>query len=292
MAEYVFKSETLKLLVDEPKLIMDFMDMDSDKWGQYASASSLPMSLIYRRESRLLAKYENKIFTSFDISILISEEEAELFQQKNDYLDKPIVIGNGIDVQAFYPAAALPGNPDPVLLFTGVMDYKPNVDAVIWFTEKVWPMVLEKYANARLIVAGMNPVPDIARLANRRGVEITGMVESILPYYHQADIFIAPLLIARGVQNKVLQAFACGVPVVATSMGAEGIDCKDTENILIADAPEDFFARIEQLCSNPDLYLEIRDKALNLVRDNYSWAGKLELLSKTLQSIQGGRRVS
>ena len=283
MAEYIFNSTTLPGLKNRPKLIMDFMDLDSDKWKQYSDSSAFPMKWIYKRESALLAKCEQNIYDFFDICFFISKAEVDLFCQKNKCTEKPLAIGNGIENESYTPAIHPPENVDPVFIFTGVMDYKPNIDSVLWFTENVWPKVTKKYPESRLIIAGMNPVPGILALTNVKGIEVTGFVDNILPYYHQSDIFIAPLRIARGVQNKVLQAFSCGLPVIATSMGAEGIDYTDDENILIADTPDALFDSTERLISNKILYQYLKDNALKLIKNHYCWDGKLAPLKEILK---------
>ena len=283
MAEYIFNSSTLPKSKNRPKLIMDFMDLDSDKWRQYSDSSTFPMKYIYKRESVLLAKYEQKIYHFFDICFFISQAEVDLFCQNNECTKRPLAIGNGIENKSFTPAIHPPENNDPVFIFTGVMDYKPNIDSVLWFTNNIWSKIIKKHPESRLIIAGMNPVQSILTLANIKGIEVTGFVDDILPYYHQSDFFIAPLRIARGVQNKVLQAFSCGLPVIATSMGAEGIDYTDGKNILIADTPDAFFNSIERLISNKILYQSLKENALELIKNHYSWDVKLAPLEKILK---------
>jgi len=285
MAEYIFKSSSLPRSKSRPKLLMDFMDLDSDKWRQYSDSSLFPMKWVYNRESELLSKYEQKIFRYFDICFFISQAEVDLFCQNIQCAKKPLAIGNGIDNETFLPAKIPPQNDDPVFLFTGVMDYKPNIDAVLWFTDNVWPKIIENYPESRFIIAGMNPVQSILSLARVKGVEVTGFVEDILPYYHESDFFVATLRIARGVQNKILQAFSCGLPVISTSMGAEGIDYTDGEDILIADTPDDFFQSIEKLIANKHLYKSVRKNALELVKNHYCWDAKLATLENVLNNI-------
>ena len=283
LAEYIFRCTSLTKLKQRPRLVMDFMDLDSDKWRQYSESSSFPMKWVYRREARLLAEYERKIHDSFDTCFFISQAEVDLFCQHHSCNIPPLAIGNGIETESFTPPPIAPDNKDPVFIFTGVMDYKPNIDAVIWFAENVWPQITQIYPSSRFIIAGMNPVPGVLALANDERIEVTGFVDDILPYYHQSDIFIAPLRIARGVQNKVLQAFSCGLPVIATSMGAEGIEYIDGNNILIADTPDAFLVNIQRLANDKELYNTVSANAQQLIKNNYTWDAKLALLADILK---------
>ncbi len=284
MAEYIFSSKVLANHETRPKLIMDFMDLDSDKWRQYSENSVIPFRWIYRRESLLLSSYERKIVDFFDSSFFISEAEVELFCQNSDCPKKPLAIGNGIDIVTFKPASQPANNKDPVFIFTGVMDYKPNIDAVLWFAHHVWPLITQTHSGSRFIIAGMNPVQSVMELEKVKGIEVTGFVDDILPYYHQSNFFVAPLRIARGVQNKVLQAFACGLPVISTSMGAEGIECTDKRDIMIADTPEAFYGCIDELNSNKVLYQSVKKFAIDLVENHFSWDAKLSKLKDILDT--------
>jgi len=263
-------------------LMMDFMDLDSDKWRQYSKSSSWPMKWIYSREAHLLSKLELKIQQSFDHCFFISQNEVDLFHKHMNQSQNVHVLGNGIETSSFHPPEKKPKNIDPVFIFTGVMDYKPNVDAVLWFVEHVWEPIRDGYPQARFIIAGMNPSQAIKNLDRIPGIEITGFVDDILPFYHQSDYFVAPFTIARGVQNKILQAFACGLPVFASSMGAEGIECKDGEHIIIAETASEYLTAIDKLESDPFLKSAISDAALKLIHDKYSWDGKLKTLDHFL----------
>ncbi|MFQ3193100.1 MAG: sugar transferase (PEP-CTERM/EpsH1 system associated) [Paraglaciecola sp.] len=284
VAEYIFKSTALPTLDKKPLLIMDFMDVDSDKWGQYQQSSSFPMSMVYAREQRILAKYEKKIVKKFDASYLIAQAEVTLFNQSVMQSDKVHVMGNGLDTSTFYPPKVKPPNAAPVFLFTGVMDYKPNEDAVIWFVNTCWSSIITQHPSARFVIAGMNPSADVTQLANDNSIEVTGFVDDILPYYHQADIFVAPFRLARGVQNKVLQAFACALPVISTPMGAEGILCQADQDILIASTPDEFVAQANQLIAQPKLAKSIGQSALHIIKQHYSWQGQLQPLVNLLDS--------
>lgn len=288
MAEYVFKSDYFSSTQNHTRFYMDFMDLDSDKWRQYAEKTTYPQRLIYQREARLMAQYENKTSDLFDACFFITDTETNLFKTHYSKAKNIFSVENGIDTTMFKPSKTETNSERPILLFTGVMDYSPNIDAVVWFVKHVWPQVTKKWPNAEFYIAGMNPSEKVRALADNQGVEVTGFVEDILPYYHKSTIFVAPFRIARGVQNKVLQAFACGIPVVSSPMGAEGIRCTNEQNILIAESPDDYFEHIVRLTETPTLMSEISAKALDTIQRHYSWEGVLapfmQIISQTLPS--------
>lgn len=282
LAEYVFLSKTLKTLHKQPRLIMDFMDLDSDKWKQYAQKSTFPMSFVYARENKLLSQFENKIAQHFDACIFITQSEINLFSKKAPSIKNIHAIENGIDRTMFFPPEQQRQVVQPVFLFAGVMDYPPNIDAVMWFVQNVWQQVLKNWPDAKFFVAGMNPIEKIQQLEKLQGIEVTGFVEDIKPYFDQANIFVAPFRIARGVQNKILQAFACGLPVIATSMGAEGVRYQEGQDIMLADSPEAFIDNISLLIADNVLYNKLSQNALENIKYNYSWDSKLAPLRELI----------
>lgn len=286
MAEYVFRSKTLGYLTTKgkrPKLVMDFMDLDSDKWAQYEQLKPFPLSLIYTREKKLLKKYEQRIYDFFDACLFISQDEINLFSKSLPNNQKLHCVGNGIDTTFYTPAnKAKPAGAPPVLLFTGVMDYLPNEDAVIWFAKEILAGIRKQHPAAQFVIAGMNPSKAVMRLANIPGVVITGFVEDIREYYHQADIFVAPFRLARGVQNKVLQAFACGLPVVTTPMGNEGINAVDGEECIITPTVEGFIAAVNSLLKEPEQRQAIGNNALQKALKDFSWRAQIEKLENIL----------
>jgi len=243
------------------------------------------MRLIYQREAKLIGQYERAIQQSFDACFFIADAEVNLFKKKAMDANNVHVLGNGMNTKEFYPAGTPPKNEAPVFLFTGVMDYKPNVDAVIWFVEEIWSGILNQYPKARFIIAGMNPNNAVQELTKITGVETTGFVDEILPYYHESDYFVAPFRLARGVQNKVLQAFACGLPVISTPMGAEGIDCEANKDILLANNQHEFLSAIGMLETDNELKAKIKQNALTLINEHYSWEGKLQVLDEILTKV-------
>jgi len=286
MSKYLLDSKVLLKLQNKPTLLMDFMDLDSDKWLQYAGQSQWPMSWLYNRESKKVSKLEAQSQNLFDACYFIADAEVQLFKerQNGEQFSNVKVLGNGLNTSEFYPPtpAAELNNDAPIFIFTGVMDYKPNVDAVMWFVKECWAEVRAKYENAQFIIAGMNPVPEISSLADKDGIVVTGFVDDILPYYHKANFFVAPFRIARGVQNKVLQAFACKLPVITTPMGAEGIDCVDGQHLLLANTAEQFIDAIDKLNADPVLSQSVAQNGLSLIQEQFSWQGKLKPLVQDL----------
>lgn len=283
VSEYIFRSKIYAGLKQLPKLIMDFMDVDSDKWAQYEKSHYWPLSAVYARESRLIAAVEANIVKTFEHCLLITQTEVDLFQTIHGNVKNLTAIENGLDTNIFYPPADLRQTVNPYFLFAGVMDYAPNIDAVMWFIDLVWPDVKKKWPNAKFCIAGMSPTEKVKKLQLKEGIEVTGFVDDIKPFFDKANIFIAPFSIARGVQNKVLQAFACGLPVIATSMGAEGIRYNAEKDILLADTPEQFINRIEQLISDKKCYDYTSNNALKNIVNNYSWESILQPLDTLLK---------
>ncbi|GLR70937.1 TIGR03087 family PEP-CTERM/XrtA system glycosyltransferase [Agaribacter marinus] len=269
------------------RLFCDFMDVDSNKWHQYAENASFPMRLVYRREARLIEHIEVKSCRKFERCFLIADKEVELMATfLPEDAKVPLAIGNGIDTEEFFPistkhhvSSELTGTKS--FLFVGVMDYKPNVDAVLWFVNNVWPMIIKKTPSARFKVVGMSPNAKIMALSSIQGVEVTGKVDDVTEFFQQADIFVAPFTIARGVQNKILQAMACGLPVITTTKGAEGINCSDKEDILIADDADSFMQQIDYLAIDSHTQ-SIANASRRRIINEYSWEGNLLPLKQAI----------
>ena len=293
LSHYVFSSPVYPK--SNCKLLMDFMDVDSDKWRQYADTSKFPMNWVYGRESKGVRALEATTNQKFDRCFLIAQEEAKLFHEQVDNSKQVIVLGNGLDFDAFYPAskkgAEKSEQTPPNFLFTGVMDYKPNIDAVLWFVKACWPIVRQSFPTAQFTIAGMNPTDEIKSLNGKDGIEVTGFVDEILPYFHGADVFVAPFRLASGVQNKVLQAAACALPIVTTPMGAEGIHFANKETMWIEDNAEDFVNACIDAVSSSSLgssSIVSPSKAqlsYEAIRLEYSWEQKLLPLKEALEQL-------
>ncbi|MBK5940325.1 TIGR03087 family PEP-CTERM/XrtA system glycosyltransferase [Halochromatium roseum] len=285
MAPYIEKSR--RYLSSKTLTIMDFMDLDSYKWQQYAENAGLVMRFVYQREAKKVAALEQVVAERFDSALLVAEPETQLFRDSQPQATcRILTVGNGIDGEEFLPAASPIEIEPPRLLFAGVMDYAPNVDAVLWFYEHVWAAVRRRWPGATFTIAGMNPAPTIQALAGEEGIRVTGFVDDILPYFHQSTLFVAPFRIARGLQNKILQAMACGLPVISTTVGAEGIEADDGVHILIADSADLFLKTIEVLTSDHLRYAAVRREALATINRVYSWSQQLAPLRELVGAPQ------
>jgi len=278
MAAYILSATTMeKIRGKNIRLVMDFMDLDSLKWRQYSECKPWPMSMLFNREATLLSQFEQRVLTEFDASLFVTADEKSLLHSDKELSKKVHVVSNGVDTNMYHHSpeeSAYRKNSSisgPVLLFTGVMDYFPNEDAVVWFTEQVWPAIKENYPQARFIIAGMQPSRKIQALAKIDGIEVTGYVDDILSFYQQADIMVAPFRVARGIQNKILQAMACGLPVVTSTAGAVGIKCEPGKDLLVASGAADYISEIDRLLTDKQHWKSVRDAGLKLVTLNYSW---------------------
>ena len=224
--------------------VLDMVDVDSDKWTQYAPTQRWPMSWVYAREGRKLAAWEAHLALAFDATLLVSEAEAALLRQRAPAAENKIgAFENGVDADYFSPAHAYP-TPYPAgaqgVVFTGAMDYWPNIDAVSWFAERIFPAVRDAVPSAQFTIVGSRPDQAVLALARQPGVVVTGGVPDVRPYLAHAACAVAPLRIARGVQNKVLEALAMARPVVVTTQAAEGIRAEAGRDFVVAVGEAEF----------------------------------------------------
>ena len=274
-AEYVFQSKHFARLIQSSRLIMDLIDLDSLKWLQYAdNSTNLMMAPVYRREARLLARYEQKIADLFQALLLVSEAEKQLCPAV--VRQKVTVVPNGVDLARFAPGMgkAIPAD-GPLIVFTGAMDYWPNIDAVSWFAREIFPLVLAVEPQARFYIVGANPKPEVLELGTRDHVVVTGFVEDTRDFIAAAAVCVAPLRIARGIQNKVLEAMAMGKAVVATSEAVEGIAGEAAGHVLVADTAEGFSRAVLRLLSDQRERQALGAGARHSMESHYAWQSNL-----------------
>ncbi|MGO9444959.1 MAG: TIGR03087 family PEP-CTERM/XrtA system glycosyltransferase, partial [Thiobacillaceae bacterium] len=267
-----------------PLKLMDMVDVDSDKWTQYAPTKPWPLSWLYRREGEKLAGWESKVANGFDATFLVSEAEACLFKSRVPGAARRIFgLDNGVDAEFFspehqqpnpYPSGALP------IVFTGAMDYWPNVDAVRWFAEGVFPRVKAALPNSKFYIVGSEPTETVQQLRRYSDVMVTGRVPDIRPYLQHAACAVAPLRLARGVQNKVLEAMSMARPVVATPQATEGIAAQIGQDLLEASDVRNFADEVIQVCEGryPNMGVHGRERVLQA----YDWETNLSRLDAWL----------
>jgi sugar transferase (PEP-CTERM/EpsH1 system associated) len=293
MAQFLLGSDDIV-----KRKIVDFVDVDSDKWQQYADQKSWPMSWLYRRESRYLLAYEKMLSEEFDAGLFVSSAEAEHFKSMSpETAHKISFYNNGVNTEYFSPSAEQ-DNPYPagssVVVFTGAMDYWPNVDAVVWFVNDIFPALRARCPDILFYIVGGNPTKAVTRLSSVPGVTVTGRVEDIRPYMHFAVAAVAPMRVARGVQNKVLEGMAMEKPVVLSSKGLEGIDATHTEHLLIADEIAEYVEHLDHLMKGA--YPEMGKAARQYVTRHFNWEENLPevvfLLEQPQKAVNKARFIT
>jgi len=271
--------------------VVDFVDVDSDKWRQYADAKQGPTRWIYARESRTLLDYERRISAACDASLFVSAAEAALFRRLSpETADKIFAIDNGVDLDFFDPdkafdspfSAEAQSVDSPHLVFTGAMDYWANIDAVSWFVRNVFPGIRARRPDAIFWIVGAKPSADVIALGETEGVVVTGRVADIRPYVAHATVIVAPLRLARGIQNKVLEAMAMAKPVVGTPEALEGIDAVPGSEFFSESEADRFADRVVSVIADPARG-EIGLKARKCVEKRYGWQATLTKLNTILE---------
>jgi len=287
----VFSSAMCQYLLQDSashtRRVVDFVDIDSDKWQQYSESLKWPMSWLYRRESKTLLTFERHVASQFDASIFVSQAESDMFKKlAPESASRVGYIENGVDADYFSQSHNLqnPYAPEErVLVFTGAMDYWANADAVVWFAQTVFPKILQQVPDARFYIVGGRPGEGVKKLSAGAGVHVTGSVKDIRPYLAHAQAAVAPLRIARGVQNKVLEAMAMEKPVLATSAALDGIVGCPALETLRADKSEEMVNKaVELLTTNSGEGLGKAGRSC--ITEHYDWARNLSRIEQLLEN--------
>lgn len=281
MAEYVFRSRHAGGKLRQAMRLLDLIDVDSFKWQQYRERSRGPQRWVYGYEARRLADYERHIAAEFDHLFLVSAQERA-YMPAGARLDHLHALSNGVDLVYFAPRMARPAAP-PTLVFTGVMDYWPNVQGVQWFADAVLPRIRATLPEVRFVIVGSKPTEAVQQLATRPGIEVTGFVDDVRVFLADASVCIVPLKIARGLQNKVLEAMAMGKAVVCTSQSLEGIRASVGDDVIVADDEAGFASQVLNLLQSPQRAEEIGRNARRCMENNYSWEANLRPLDALLE---------
>jgi polysaccharide biosynthesis protein PslH len=278
---------------DVPAFV-DFGDIDSAKWAEYASTLSWPLSWLYRREARELHRVERQAAAAAAWSFFATDPEADQFIRAMPEVSARVgVLGNGVDTEFFCPAAsrASPfGRDELPLVFTGAMNYWPNVDAVTWFCGQVLPALRQRWPQVRLHIVGRSPNSAV-RALGAEAVRVTGTVEDVRPYLQHACVVVAPLRVGRGVPNKVLEGMAMERPVVTTRVSAQSIQAHEGLDLLCADTPAETIAAIGSLLNDAARAQRIGAAGRHYVLRDHSWARHMETLDQHIADMVPARQL-
>lgn len=268
-------------------VVLDLVDVDSAKWAQYAPGAGFPMSWVYRREAHLLAVFEKAFADTADRTLFVSDDEAELFRSTVFKNGDPARIGyvnNGVDIAHFDPGRFDAAQENQIVIFTGAMDYHPNIEAAEWFVGHVWPLVLKENPQAIFVIAGAPVHPRVSALAGET-VKVLGFVDDMAEEISRAAIVVAPLQTARGIQNKVLEGMAMAKAVIATPEAKEGIDAAEGEHLIVADGAEAFAGAVLSLLSEPPKAKTIGTAARAHMERHYHWDACLTELDRIFDTL-------
>ncbi len=279
---YAFSGQMAQFVPGNVKarFVMDFVDMDSAKFAAFGGFANA-------QESKRLLRWEHDAAGRADLSLFVSHAEAEFFKRSSPPATAAIaVLENGIDLSAFDPARAstpVPVPANPLIVFTGQMDYRPNVDAVVQFAAETWPLVRAQFGDACFAIVGRNPAASVNALNGANGIVVTGEVPDPRDWIAAADIVVAPLLLARGIQNKVLEAMAMAKPVIASPAAAEGIDARPGRDLIVTDGARQTADAIATLARDPAQCRSIGAMARARVEARYGWDAQLAALPEVLK---------
>jgi len=272
-------------LLPRVPMLVDLVDADSVKWTQYASNHRWPMSAVYAREGRLLLAHERATVLQARQSYFVTPQEVELFLSlAPDCRDRVKAMGNGVNADFFQPDAALPSPFDAdeqPIVFTGAMDYWPNIDGVRWFAEQMLPAIRARHPRARFWIVGRNPASAVQALASD-AVRVTGTVPDVRPYLQHAAAVVAPLRVARGIQNKILEAMAMGQPVVTVPSCAEAIGATAEQGLHRTDTAPGFVQAVFDAFADPAARRAQGARARAFAIDHFGWAAHLGAIDADL----------
>jgi sugar transferase (PEP-CTERM/EpsH1 system associated) len=269
-------------LCDVPSVV-DLVDVDSEKWLEYSQGQRGPRSWLYRLENRRLRKLEQGLTSWTRAVTLVSDAEADIYR---GFCDPGTVsaVPNGVDLDYFQPR---PVANESGCVFVGAFDYHPNIDGACWFAREVWPQIVRARPAATLSLVGRRPVSAVRELAAVPGVKVAGQVPDVRPYLSQAAMALVPLRIARGVQNKVLEALAMGKAVIASPPAVEGIHVEPGQHLLTAATPSEWAAAVVRLLDDATLRASLGEAGRRYVEENHRWEHCLEPLGRFLGVTNG-----
>lgn len=266
-----------------PIHVLDLVDVDSQKWSAYASKATGPMKWVYRHEANRLARIESGVEDRFDRICVVSQPEAETYRTHLREHPGLTVVENGVDLDYFSPLQDIASQ---TAVFVGVLNYKPNIEAAQWYAKEVLPLVRRKFPHAQFQIVGKDPSPRIKALKSHPGVQVIGTVPDVRPYIEGAVAVVAPLQVARGVQNKVLEAMACQRAVVCSPQAADGIRALPGRHLLVGKSPKQYARYILALMRDDHYRQQVAAAARRCVQRRYSWP---QALGPMIELLGGAR---
>jgi sugar transferase (PEP-CTERM/EpsH1 system associated) len=267
--------------------IMDYGDLDSAKWLDYSRCRSFPLSFGYGLEARKLRQYEKQVAREFDHCTFTTRGELEEFQTM-ELKKNCTVIPNGVDINFFQRPTPAPAG-SKVIVFLGRMDYFPNVEGICRFARMIFPNIRERVPEAQLRIIGSNPVKSVKKLSEIPGISVTGFVPDVRPFLADAAVAVAPLRIARGTQNKVLECMAMGIPVVTTPEAARGIQASPADHFVVAQDGESFGSAVINLLGDPALRARLSQAGRKQVEQAHRWPASMQILDGVLERFESSR---
>jgi sugar transferase (PEP-CTERM/EpsH1 system associated) len=261
--------------------ILDFGDLDSGKWFDYSRHRRFPLSIGYGLEAKKLRKYEKRFAQQFNYCTVTTSGELEEYERLNVGVPST-VIPNGVD---FQNPSHRDNDKSRVIAFVGRMDYFPNIDGMLYFVREIFPRIRRIVPSAELKIIGSNPNASIRELSSIPGITVTGHVPEVGSFLQDAAVSVAPLRIARGTQNKILESMALGVPVVATPIAAKGVQAVPNKHLLVAEDPEDFARQVINIFENHALRRDLTESARRRIEKVHSWQGSMAILDDILARL-------
>jgi len=273
--------------VPDAPLIADFVDLDSFKWNLYCRFHGWPRRSVFRVEGKRLLAYEQMLAKKAYCTLLRTESEREdcLRLMPDARVE---VLSNGVDLDYFQVSDEdRDARTGQDIVFTGVMDYFPNVQGVTFFANEVLPLVRRRHPDATFTIVGAHPSKQVVGLGALPGVTVTGRQEDIRPFLARASVAVAPLFLARGIQNKVLEAMSMRLPVVVTPAAFRGVDVDEGDGVYVAETPDSFALEVSKLLDDPLQARELGARGRRRVEERYVWDEQLALLESLAEAAVG-----
>ena len=276
---------------DIPK-VCNMVDAISMTYMRAAMFKRLSMkNVLYRVEQGRSLKYELECLKQLDLCFLVSTVDRDfLYEKSRTTFENIKVIPNGVDQDKFCfrnPQKTKEALRNKKMIFVGNMRTEPNIDAVLFFSKDIFPQIKKKYPESTFWIVGANPPKEVLNLQSVEGINVTGKVDRVEDYCYDAAVSICPIRIGAGIQNKVLESMAMGIPVIASPVGIEGLRVKDGETILAASSPDEYVMKISQLFENTDLAVRISEQARQCIEQDYSWDNLLNGYKEAFDELMG-----